>query len=290
MRRAELRGFDWAGMKLSVEVPESIDPERDWVLPDGLVPLAQHDFVADLQISLDGGADDALAGEGTTWFHEGDVFEAGRIGTDHWIRRLDDGRVALADPSFRFVHVSLPTDAREAGFPLAHPLDDLVLIHRALQQGAFALRATAVVEDGDALVVMGDADGGQASRGAACWKGWLLLRATRGGIRVAPLPSTLRSGRTGQNGRTARLAGLHVVDPMSCEGDVVRVLDADSAAAEMLRYAFSPIACGEADRLVGAATALARRVPVVQLQSPGCDRFAWNVEESMLRRMLPAGA
>jgi len=290
MRRAVLRGFDWAGMKLSVEVPEGIDPERDWVLPDGLVPLPDTDFEADLQIGFDGRSDSPLAGEGDTWFHEGDVFESGRLGSSHWLRRPEDGRVALADASFRFVNVCVPSEACDAGFPLAHPLDDLILIHRALQQGAFALRATAVIEEGKALVVMGDAQYEQAARSAACWKGWLLLRSTRTGIRVAPLPSTLRSGRVGQNGRTAELSGLHVIDPMSCEGDVVRVLDADSAAAELLRYAFSPIASDEGERLVETATALASRVPVVQLMSAGCDRFAWQSESSMLRAVLPAGA
>ncbi len=294
MRDVVLRGFDWAGMKLRVEVPQGIDPARDWDLPDGFVAIDDDGFREDIRVSLTQQDDASAVREGTTWFHEGAVFEAGRIGSDHWLRRADDGRIALADSSFRFVHVAVPTSTRGAGFPLAHPLDDLILIHRALEQGAFALRATAAVRDGEALVVLGDTRADCAGRDTAVWQGWLLLQPGRSGIRVAPLPSTLQTRRGGQTCRIARLVGLHVVEPIS-GGDVIRVLDRDCAAGELLRYAFSPIVSpDEGDRLVETATQIARLVPLVQLQASGCDRFSWKSEGPMvggaLRSVLPAGA
>ena len=289
MRGVALRGFDWAGMKLRIEVPDGIDPVTDWDLPEGLVPVEDDGFREDVRVSFTE-ADPSAIRDGTTWFHEGEVFEAGRIGADHWLRRAEDGRVALADPRFRFVHVAVPASTRAAGFPLAHPLDDLVLIHRALQQGAFALRATAAVRDGEALVVLGDTRADCAARDTSLWRGWLLLQPGRRGIRVAPLPSTLRSTRHGQSCRMARLVGLHVIEPIG-GGDAVRVLDRDCAAGELLRYAFSSIGSpDDADALVERAVRIARRVPVVQLQAPGCDRFAWQAHAPSLRAVLPAGA
>ena len=71
-------------------------------------------------------------------------------------------------------------------------------VDRALEQGAFALRGSAAVQNGEALVVLGDSGPARADGRSAVWQGWLLLQPSSDGIDVVPLPSTIRSGRTGR--------------------------------------------------------------------------------------------
>lgn len=293
MGRGELRGYDWAGLKLAVEVPDGVDADRHWRLPAGFVPDGDGQGAA-VRVRLHE-ADEALharlSSEGTVYFHEGDVFEAGRVGSRHWIRTAEDGRVAWADEGFQWIEIARLRPHAEADFPLARPLDDLVLIHRALLQGAFALRATAAVRGGRALVLLGDAGRPLACDRTAVWQGWLLLLPARDGVRVAPLPSTRRSGGAPARLSVARLSGLHVLDPMTVARDAVRVLDPDLAAAELLRYAFAPITSPDAsDQLVGIATRVACRVPVVQIATAGGSAFGWRAASGVARAGLPAGA
>lgn len=287
-----LRGYEWAGLRLAVEVPEGVDADRDWRLPPGFAPDADPEDAA-VRVRLHEGDESLharLATGGTVYFHEGDVFEAGRVGDQHWIRTADDGRIAWADPGFGLIEVARVTPLSGRGFPLARPLDDLVLIHRALLQGAFALRATAAVRGGRALVLLGDAGHPPACRETAVWQGWLLLQPGRAGIRVAPLPSTRRAGPACKR-PVASLAGLHVLDPMTVARDAVRVLDPDLAAAELLRYAFAPITSPDpGERLVGAATRVASRIPVVQVAAAGRSPFGWRSSAGVSRSGLPAGA
>jgi hypothetical protein len=289
-----MRGFEWAGLKIVVEVPEGIDPNADWHLSGGFAASLIDAREADVRVSLQAQTGASIVDEGVVYFHEGDVFEAGRLGSDHWIRLADDGRIALADASFRWVEIVMPTPTHAASFPLAHPLDDLIVIHRALEKGAFALRATAAVRDGRALVILGDAPADSPPRDTAVWQGWLLLQPRDAGIVVAPLPSAVRAGRVGSSGSSCRgawLDGLHVLDPMTGDDDVARVLDSDVAAGELVRYAFSPISAPhDMDRVIETATQLADRVPVLQLQlgTRSSRRFAWRPDLGC--QALPAGA
>ena len=280
------RGFDWAGQKWLIEVPEGVDPDRDWTPPTGFVPDPAVDPEAASRISILDGRTPELP-DGTAYFHEGDVFEAGRVGSHHWLRHAGDGRVAVTDAGFRSIEVSLPMGAATAGFPLTHPLDDILLLHRALSEGAFALRGAAAVLDGEALVVLGDdaLDADPSSRGAV-WRGWLLLQPRAAGVDVVPLPSTIRSGRTGWAGVRAKLSGLHVTG----RGDGPAVLDADEAAAELLRFAFAPIVGDDgADSMLWSASRIAESVPVLCISSPGQDAFAWKGAAGA-RMAIPAGA
>lgn len=256
MEAREQRGYAWAGLEWIVEVPAGVDPERDWNLPIGFVPCAHPDPDRAVRIEVSNASAAAPLPGGTAYFHEGDVFEAGRLGGHHWIRRAEDGRVAVAAPDFGAIEVALPMPATRAGFPLAHPLDDIILLHRALEQGAFALRGAAAVRDGEAIVLLGDAPRADVEGRTALWQGWLVLQPAGDGVDVLPLPSTIRSGRSGWAGTRARLAGLHVTTVMTGASETLRVLDADAAAGELLRFAFAPIDGGESgEKLLWAATA-----------------------------------
>jgi hypothetical protein len=224
--------------------------------------------------------------------HEGGDFQTGRVGNDYWIRVEGDGRIARFDRSLSWVRVGMTPEATRAGlFPLTRPLDDLVLIHRALANGAIAVRATAAVTEGRALVILGGGSTETPSGRTSLWQGWLLLQPGRDHVAVHPLPSTIRSGRFDAATRVARLDGLHVIDSISGDGYGASTLDPDLAAGEVLRYAFAPLASAEStDRLVGAATELAARVAIVRLGSAGSGGFAWRSARSARSLVPPAGA
>ena len=288
MRRTELRGFEWAGLRLAIEVPRDVD----WTLPlEGFRQVDCH-AAPDVHVSVEWRRDASPLPDGIPYCHEGSLFEASNRGSGHWVSVSDDGRLASFDSSFESVRVALPpvVPGEPALFPLERPLDDLVVIHRALATGALALRATAAVRDGRALVILGDATPEPPSRGTALWQGWLLIEPGADGIAVHPLPSTIRSAHFGSTCRQAWLEGLHVMDPMTREG-TVDTLDSELAAGEILRYAFVPLVSpGGTDRLVEVATDLARRVPILRLRGVGSGSFTWRAAGSARSLVPPAGA
>jgi hypothetical protein len=291
MGRTRLRGFEWAGLKVAIEVP----PGVVWEAPEGLADSSCHPDDADVHVSVELMTESSGLAEVTPdcqYSHEDGVFHAGRVGDDHWIRVEGDGRIARFDRSLRWVRVGMTPAAAKAGlFPLRRPLDDLVLIHRALANGAIAVRATAAVTDGSALVILGGGVSELPTARTSLWQGWLLLQPGADQVSVHPLPSTIRSGRFDTGTRVARLDGLHVIDSITGEEYGASTLDPDLAAGEVLRYAFAPLASAEStDHLVGAATELAARVPIVRLCSAGSSDFAWRSARTARSLVPPAGA
>jgi len=227
--------------------------------------------------------------DGLCYFHEGGVFEVGRSGGDPLIA-CADGRLARFDRGFQWGAVTAPASCARAGLcPLARPLDDLVVIHRSFATGALAVRATASVRDGQALALLGDTGLHDAGRDATTWAGWLLLEPEMDSIRISPLPSTRISGAVSP--ARARLAGLHLVDSLAPGAAPAATLDAQTGAAEILRFAFAPlIEAVPPDRMVEMATLLAERMTLVRLSGAGRSRFGWRRGPSPLSLAPPAGA
>ncbi len=286
MGRTRLRGFEWAGLKLAVEAPAG----WSWDWPEHLSRRICHPESPDVYVSVHPLREHRVVKNALPYSHEGSLFEAGRRGGDHYLVIGGDRRVARFDRDFRWCDVWLPPSAiRNRIFPLARPLDDLVVIHRALVRGALAVRATAAVQQGRALVVLGDSRLADPKRGTARWEGWLLLEPRGDGTRVYPLPSTLQTGTTARGG--ALLDGLHVSDSVANDESLAGVLDPEIAAGEILRFAFAPLAgSGSADRLLGAATRLAAGVSLVRLGPASGQRFSWRRARSSLALVPPAGA
>ncbi len=285
MEPTKLRGFEWAGLKLAIEVPSGID----WnPALEGFAEADRHLTNPDVHVCVEWRRDPSPLLDATSYCHEGSLFEAVGRGSEHWVSVSDDGRLARFDATFQRVRVALSPSSPL--FPLARPLDDLVLIHRALARGALALRATAAVRDGRALVILGDATPEPPSGGTSLWQGWLLIEPLADGIVVHPLPSTIRSGRFGSTCRRAWLDGLHVMDALMSDG-TADTLDPELAAGEILRYAFAPLASASCtDRLVEAATDLARRVSILRLCGAGTSGFAWRAARATRSLAPPAGA
>jgi hypothetical protein len=288
MGRTRLRGFAWAGVKLAIEVPAAVE----WQWPEALVDRTCHPEDADVHVSVERLRQPSPACDVLRYAHQGRVFEAGREGRDHVVHIVRDGRVARFDPAFRWARIALPDAAARAGvFPLASPLDDLLLIHRVIAAGGLVLRAMAAVRQGRALVILGDATPAPPGPSTALWSGWLVLQPGREGFDVYPLPSTLRSGARSRNALGARLEGLHLLDSAADDDTVAATLDPEIAAAELLRFAFAPLgSASHVDPIVEAATVLARRVPVLRLAGLGGARFAWRATPARTSLVPPAGA
>jgi hypothetical protein len=282
MGRAELRGFEWAGLKLAIETPS----DGGWTgVPEDFIEVGPH-REPDVEVSVDWRGASRSLPDAIPYSHEGSLFEAACSGSQCWVSVSDDGRLARFDANSGRVHIVVPAASR--AFPLARPLDDLILIHRALGSGALTVRGTAAVRDGRALLLLGDATPEPPPPRTELWQGWLIVEPVQDGVRVQPLPSTMRSGPFDSTCGRALLDGLHVVDPMTSE-EGAGTLDPESAAGEILRYAFAPLAASGTDRLVEAAMDVARRTSILRLCGVG-SRFAWGTAGSLRPVVTQAGA
>lgn len=290
MARTRIRGFEWAGLRLALEVPSG----WSWDWPTGLAESVCHPEDPDVHVSVHPLRETRGLESAIPYCHEGSLFEMGRGNGDSYVSVTGDRRAARFSQDLRFCDVWLPPSAiRGRIFPLARPLDDLVVIHRALLRGALAVRATAAVRSGRALVVLGESNLAEPDSGpdaeTAMWAGWLLLDPQPEGTRVYPLPSTRQTGSIAAGG--AVLDGLHVMDSVADGEFLTGTLDPEIAATEILRFAFAPLAgANTTDRVVTAATRLAAGRPVLRLGGAGGQRFGWRRSRHPLSLVPPAGA
>ena len=286
MGRTKLRGFEWAGLRLALEAPAG----WIWDWPAGLSQRICHSEDPDVYVSVHPLREHRPLAHVRPYCHEGSLFQAGRSDGDDYLVVNEDRRLARFDGDIRHCDVWLPPSAiRSRVFPLAHPLDDLIVIHRALARGALTVRATAAVRRGRALVVLGDSRLADPKPGTAMWEGWLLLEPRNDGTRVHPLPSTRQTGPTARAG--ALLEGLHVVDAGANDDSLTQTLVAELAAGEILRFAFAPLAgSNRTHRLLTTATRLAETVSMVRLGATSGQRFGWRTARSPLSLVPPAGA
>ena len=279
-----LRAFEWAGCRVAIEH----GPAWDWRWPEGFGGHVSAPDSPDVHVSLAASDSPVRVEEGLSYVHEGALIEVGRAGGDPLIA-CSDGRLARFDRSFRFASVTAPTSlARRGTFPLARPLDDLIVIHRSLAAGALAIWGSASVRDGRALTILGDHAVHEPARDSSTWSGWLVIEPDVGGVRVAPLPSTRVSGAPSPS--SAQLIGLHLLDAMGGDPSPATTLDAEAGAAEILRFAFAPLASAvPPESVIGMAAELAERVTIVRLAGAG-PGFSWQRSRSPLGFAPPAGA
>lgn len=279
-------GFEWGGLRLVLEAPEQW--HFDWPAHLDRAICAPED--PDVHVVVHQLREEPLLKQALVYSHEGCLFEAGRSGREDYLLVDAGRRLARFDRDGSRCDVWLPPSAlREGVFPLARPLDDLVILHGALARGALAVRATAAVRDGRALVVLGESSLADPQPDTLMWEGWLLIEDSGDAPRVHPLPSTLRSGPGPLAG--AVLEGLHVADSGPIEDGLPGSLGSEAAAGQLLRFAFAPLAgwnCTE--RMLVAATRVAERVPMLHLGSTSGRRFGWRRARAPMSLVPPAGA
>jgi hypothetical protein len=286
--RTKLRGITVAGLRIAIEAP----PSLPWHWPEGAVArFASSAVDADVHVGVRVGEVETQPGEAVCQDSDGGTVEMTRDGRDFVIASHIRGvlqRVARFDDGFRWGEVVIGPEssyARSCGYPLAHPLDELILRHRIVREGGLMLRACGVLREGHALLFAGPSGAGKTTisqlmrthaDALVLSDDRVVLRRDGGGTRVFATPwhgdgkldSTL----------SARLCAIHVI--RHAPEVLAEPLCGATAACALLENALLPgwdPAGSEAalDFVAG----LVQRVPVVRLGFPKDERvvrYAWG--------------
>lgn len=296
MGRTRLRGIELAGIRIAVEVPAS-EP-WDW-------GACEHERFAcppadpDVYVGVRRARTLDVPAQSIVYACEGGTFEVARAGEDwvvavHGRERFE--RVARFDESFSQGEVCCRQDIGFLTHPLAHPLDELILLHRIAREGGMVLRGSAVYREGHALVFVGDRDRPAEAADARC--GWkqargpgglagdrVVVRAHESGVRVHGTPwQRISASPDSETPLRARLDAVHVLH----DSDAVFAerLEEEAAHAALLAYAFAPVHDPDgALRLAPVAEQIARSVPVLRLGLPSQERvvpFTWGQRQAAL--------
>jgi hypothetical protein len=242
---------------------------------------------------------------------DGRTFEVGRAGRD-WVIAVHGRdryeRVARFDERFEEGEVVVsPALAAQRRYPLEHPLDELVLVHRLAREGGLILLGSVVIREGRALAFVGQDSatrepeaesglppGSPAREHLASGRGWrrlgdpllapnhLVLRIADLGVRVYGTPWQARSGLASP--ASARLDAVHVIRP--AKAVYAERLHGAAACSELLAHVIAPVHDPESpDRLLRVVEQVARRVSVTRLGMPEENRvvpFTWGQRHAAL--------
>jgi hypothetical protein len=286
MSRTRLRGIELAGTRVAVEVPSGLD----WAWQgDRYEPFVRSPEGAEVYVGVRVGAAPELPSGAFVYQSATHRFEIAERGDD-WLIAVHGPagleRTAIFDDAFREGEVVLSPRAAEEGIsPLAHPLDELMVLHRVTRAGGLVLRASMVLRDDRALVFLGaaqPADPGrrsfrkQAPQRLGGERVVLLPRLGFEGVRAIGCPWT----RDPELARpfSARVDAVHSIQ--TAHAVFADRLDRDSALGELLDHAFAPIhdpRCAEV--LFDAAAGLVDELPLLRLGLPEEKRvipFTWG--------------
>jgi hypothetical protein len=280
-------GLTVAGVRLAVEVPA----ELDWSWPEGpLRRFASDADDADLRVRVRVARPELPGGERIRYDSGGGIFDVARSGSD-WLVALrirgELQRLARLDADFREGEVVVSPDsfyARSRHYPLAYPLDELLVIHRLARDGGLLLHACGAVRDGRALLFTGRSGAGKTTIArfmleAGCW----VLSDDR--IAIRPCASGFRVFGTPWHGdaplaspESARLEAIHAIE--QAPRLRARALCGGEAAGAVLGNAFLPVHdAGAAGAALELVERLVARVPVIRLAFPrdaAVVPFAWG--------------
>lgn len=283
------RALEVAGLQLAVEVP----PALLWDWPEGpLAHFAVEPGDPDIRVRVEVGPLAMPASAAIAYDSDGGIFDVAREGERWWIALAIRGRLqrlAHFDADFREGVVRVAPDsfyARDAYYPLAYPLDELVFLHRLAREGGLLLHACGVERSGRARLFTGRSGAGKTTlaRLELSQGGCEVLSDDRivlwengdGGFEVCGTPWHGDAPLTSR--RRARLASIHAIH--QAEDLEARALAGASAAAAVLGNAFlpahDPVA---AERTLALAERLVARVPIAELdfpKHPGVVPYAWS--------------
>jgi hypothetical protein len=298
MARTRLRGIELAGSRIAIEVPSHLD----WMWPDERYSaFTGSPEGAAVHVGVRVGEPAEVPPAGFVYESSTHRFEVAERG-DGWVVAIHScqglERVAVFDDDFKQGEVTILPDAAARGVaPLAHPLDELIALHRVARKGGLIVRGSAVIRDDRALVFLGSSTppsgsgGGSRDTEATGWRraGSQQLRGDRivlipevDGVRV--LGSPWHSDEALSRPFNARLDALHVIQP--ARAVFADRLDLDDSISELLVHAFAPIHDDRcAERLFDAAADAVSHVPVLRLGLPEEKRvvpFTWGTSEASL--------
>ena len=302
MARTRLRGIQLAGSRIAVEVPSHLD----WNWPhERYAAFTGSPEGAAVHVGVRVGKPSQAPPAGFVYESPTHRFEVAER-ADGWVVSIHSRqgleRVAVFDNDFTQGEVTLLPEAAARGVaPLAHPLDELVALHRIVRRGGLVVRGSAVIRDDRALVFLGSAtppseESGVSSdtRSEAELNGWrrpgsqqlqgdrIVLLPEVDGVRVVGSP--WHHNEELSRPFNVRLDALHVIQPSRAV--FADRLDRDDSVSELLSHSFAPIhdeRCAE--RLFDAAADTVGHVPVLRLGLPEEKRvvpFTWGRSDAAL--------
>jgi len=276
MGRTRLRGIELGGIRVAIEVPAHLD----WRWPDercdrfAVAPLG-----ADVHIGVRVAAVPTFSCRGFVYESATHRFEIAQRADGWAVEVYGSGgreRVALFDDGFENGEVILaPSAAADGVAPLAHPLDELVALHRVARLGGLLVRGGLAVRDGRATVFLGGArsasrrDAGSRSPSSQALVGErVVVRVVDDAVRAFAGP--WNSPYVASCGRPI-VAAINVVHP--AHALVAEALDRDAATTELLGCAVAPLHDDRcADRMFDAAAAIVDRVTTLRVGLPEVRR------------------
>jgi hypothetical protein len=286
MGRTKLRGLEMAGIRIAIEIPSTLP----WKLDSNLAAFESSPMDPDVHIGVHVAQPRLPVAE--TFFYEsgGSHFEIGREASD-WVVAVygPEGRcerTARFDASFSRGEVTVSPDcAAQAQCPLSSPLDEILLLHRAVADGCLVLRGSLSILDGRAMVFLSQQGGEMEAPGGPGLMGvaqHLILRPDTGAdserdrIWVHATPWSTCKG-AGPHAR-APLESIHVVEAGGKRP--VEKLSLSSSIGAVLQHAFAPIHNpSAAEQLFEVVEWVSRRTRVHRLNRPEMKKvvsFTWE--------------
>jgi hypothetical protein len=305
MARTRLRGVELTGIRLAIEVP----PSLPWTWPDSFVAAQVcSPWEPDVYVGVRVGRPQMPTCETVVYSSRGVTFEIGRVDEEWFIAVYGPGgceRVACFDSDLRQGEVVIaPEVARDGIYPLQHPLDELVVLHRLALEGGLLLRGRTLLRDGRALLLLGAAQEPGVfpnTAHASPHKAELLeeqhvvlrVRENSRGEREVWLHTLSWSPDASRPANTcAPLEAIHVSEAgeaLSAEHVV-----GDRAISGILEHAFAPVHDSDyAERLLSSVELVAGCVPVLRIQTPAPRRvppMAWGHREAAMGYAPPSTA
>ncbi|MBW2389536.1 MAG: hypothetical protein JRG89_14020 [Deltaproteobacteria bacterium] len=300
MGRSKLRGVEIAGVKLAIEVPSNLP----WQWPnEQLRSLACGPIDPDVHIGVRVARPRRPHGETYHYESRGVRFEIGWEG-ENWVVGIfgEDGcqRTARFDADFRHGEIVVsPECAAEAAYPLEHPLDELILLHRLTREGCVVMNGSVSLQDGEALLFLESGRSEQTEMLGGVSDSRLIshvvLRPVLERDAISDTQIWVHSTPWRNNGNTASwhrapLAAIHILSP---DGDrpLERLTDRE-AECELLNHVFAPIHDPQAaDRLFDVVARVVRRTSVLSMTKPRMKRevsFNWDLPQAGLGFASPS--
>jgi len=286
MGRTKLRGIEMAGIRIAIEVPSTLP----WKFDSGLAAFESSPLEPDVHIGVRVAQPRLPVGE--TFFYESDgfQFEIGQEGGDWVVAIYGPGgsceRTARFDESFSQGEVTVSPDcAAQARCPLSSPLDEILLLHRAVADGCLVLRGSLSIHGGRAMVYLSQQEGEMDASGAPSLAGaarHLVLRPDRGSDserdRIWVHTTPWSSSKCAEPDARVLLDSIHVVETGGIRP--VERLSVSSSIGAILQHSFAPMhnPCA-AEQLFGLVEWVSRRTRVNRLSRPEMNRvvsFTWE--------------
>lgn len=298
MGRTKLRGIEMAGIRIAIEVPSTLP----WKLDPGLAAFESSPMDPDVHIGVRVAETRLPVGE--TFFYEsgGFQFEIGREACDWVVAVYGPGgsceRTARFDASFSQGEVTVsPECAARAHCPLSSPLDEILLLHRAVADGCLVLRGSLSIRNGRATVFLSQREGEMDAPGAPALAGvaqHLILRPDPGAdserdrIWVHATPWSASKGADPYS--RALLESIQVVETGGKQP--VEKLSSSRSIGAILQHAFAPVHNpSAAEQLLEVVEWVSRRTRVQRLNRPEMKRvvsFTWERSPQTFGSAAPA--